>query len=234
MLRKSQQRNVLYVNVFSTQISISSESTVTAHYVALNLLCVCSTGGSWLVCVLFNLVSVQVYDGENVCIYLCICVCTSGGRGAGALALVKSLPVALFRVVLQLHADAANALQQHGCAVVTIHDSGVDFDFDADVLVGLAQQQHLLTQNSLLLGHVLARHLQTSLWCRGDISDPEVWTGHWRWTHILPQSWDLGQGEHYFIAVLCLQEANLDHEVAVILRSHHDDGVMQLFIEVDM
>lgn len=42
------------------------------------------------------------------------------------------------------------------------HDSGVNFDFDADVLVGLAQQQHLLAQDSLLLRHVLARHLQAS------------------------------------------------------------------------
>lgn len=43
-----------------------------------------------------------------------------------------------------------------------------------------------------------------TLWCRCDISDPEVWTGYWRWTHILPQSWDFGQGEHYFIPVLRL------------------------------
>ena len=27
---------------------------------------------------------------------------------------------------------------------------------------------------------------------------------------------------------------HLDHEVAVILRSHHDNGVMQLFVEVNM
>lgn len=48
--------------------------------------------------------------------YLCVCVCAAGETGA----LVEALPVALLRVVLQLHADAADALQQHGCAVVTI------------------------------------------------------------------------------------------------------------------
>lgn len=41
------------------------------------------------------------------------------------------------------------------------HDSGVNFDLHANVL-GLAQQQHLLAQNALLLGQVLTRHLQTA------------------------------------------------------------------------
>lgn len=41
------------------------------------------------------------------------------------------------------------------------HDSGVNFDLNANVL-GLAQQQHLLAQNALLLGQVLTRHLQTT------------------------------------------------------------------------
>ena len=48
-----------------------------------------------------------------------------------------------------------------------------------------------------------------TLWCWCDISDPEVWTGYRSRTHVLPQSWDLGQGEHYFIPVLRLKEANL-------------------------
>lgn len=33
---------------------------------------------------------------------------------------VKSLPVALLRVVLQLHADATDSFQQHGGAVLTV------------------------------------------------------------------------------------------------------------------
>lgn len=41
------------------------------------------------------------------------------------------------------------------------HDSGMNFDFNTNIL-GLAQQQHLLTQNSLLLGHVFTCNLQTS------------------------------------------------------------------------
>lgn len=48
------------------------------------------------------------------------------------------------------------------------HDSGVNFDLNAGVL-GLAQQQHLLAQNALLLGHVLARHLQTA-WQRARVT----------------------------------------------------------------
>lgn len=43
------------------------------------------------------------------------------------------------------------------------HDSGVNFDPDADIVVGLTEQQHLLTQNSLLQGQVLACYLQASL-----------------------------------------------------------------------
>lgn len=165
------------------------------HYVCTKCVCVRflflllfgGYGGCVCVCVLFG---------------VCVCVYVKGNRNSRES--VKSLPVALFRVVLQLHPDAANSLQQHGCTVVTIHDSGVNFDLDTDVLVGLAQQLHLLTQNSLLLRHVLARYLQTSLWCGCNISDPEVWTGYWRWTHILPQSRDLRQRERDFITVLRL------------------------------
>lgn len=47
------------------------------------------------------------------------------------------------------------------------HDSGVNFDLDADVIVALAQQQHLLAQHPLLLGHVFARHLEASWWGGG-------------------------------------------------------------------
>lgn len=32
----------------------------------------------------------------------------------------------------------------------------------------------------------------------------------------------------------CKASTHLDHEVAVILRSHHDDGVVQLFVEVNV
>lgn len=51
---------------------------------------------------------------------LCVSVCMWGGTWDS----VKSLPVTLFRVVLQLHSDAANSLQQHGCTVVTIWTRG--------------------------------------------------------------------------------------------------------------
>ena len=44
---------------------------------------------------------------------------------------------------------------------VLTHDSGVNFDPDARVLLGLAHQQHLLTEHPLVLGHVLTRHPQT-------------------------------------------------------------------------
>ena len=43
---------------------------------------------------------------------------------------------------------------------VLTHDSGVNFDPDARVLLGLAHQQHLLTEHPLVLGHVLTRHPQ--------------------------------------------------------------------------
>lgn len=47
------------------------------------------------------------------------------------------------------------------------HDSCLNFDLNTNVL-GLAQQQHLLAQNALLLGQVLTRHLQTTWkWVRG-------------------------------------------------------------------
>lgn len=39
---------------------------------------------------------------------------------------------------------------------------------------------------------------------RRDVGDAEVWTGHRRRAHVLPQSWDLRQGEDDFIAVLSL------------------------------
>lgn len=49
----------------------------------------------------------------------------------------------------------------------------MNFNSDADVVVGLAQQPHLLTQNSLMLGYVLARYLQTS-W--RDMQDKKIAT----------------------------------------------------------
>lgn len=49
------------------------------------------------------------------------------------------------------------------CCNSLTHDSGVNFDPDADVVAGLAQQQHLLTENPLLQGQVLTRYLQASL-----------------------------------------------------------------------
>lgn len=48
-----------------------------------------------------------------------------------------------------------------------------------------------------------------AFWCRCDVSDPEVGAGHWCGTRILPQRRDLRQREDDFIAVLRLQEANL-------------------------
>lgn len=51
---------------------------------------------------------------EGMC--ACECVCTS----AETWGLVKSLPVTLLRVVLQLHPDAAHSLQQHGRTMVTV------------------------------------------------------------------------------------------------------------------
>ena len=83
---------------------LNSESHA-AQYVALNHLCVC-------VCVCVC---------ETRCVYcstLRVFACT--GCGAGAWASVEALPVALLGVVLQLHADAAHALQQHGGTVVTV------------------------------------------------------------------------------------------------------------------
>lgn len=67
-------------------------------------------------------------------------------------------------------------------------------------------EELLLDAHSAVFIHVLFVSLShdLTLWCRCDISDPEVWTGYWCRTHILPQSWDLGQGEHYFIPVLRL------------------------------
>lgn len=52
--------------------------------------------------------------------------------------------------------------------------------------------------------------LTLGCWC--DVGDAEVWTGHRRWAHVLPQSRDLGQGEDDFIAMLRLQEADLEGE----------------------
>lgn len=36
------------------------------------------------------------------------------------------------------------------------------------------------------------------------------------------------------MALKCQSIAHLDHEVAIILGSHHDDGVMQLFVKVNV
>lgn len=74
--------------------------------------------------------------GRMAAVYVCMCVCVvfikcmsvsmcvlQGGKKAEALKLlVKSLPVALLGVVLQLDADTANSLQQHRRTVVTICD----------------------------------------------------------------------------------------------------------------
>lgn len=85
-----------------------------------NSVCVCVCINGQLRRFLFLFLSVKM-AGVWTSVGVCGCVKQLGTEGWH---LVKSLPVTLLRVVLELRTDAANAFQQHGGTMVTIWTRG--------------------------------------------------------------------------------------------------------------